>query len=140
MAAALLAVFPACTSDGPEGGVGTSVSAGDGAARITAGDQSTTGERLVVGEVRIGSPGGFVVAYADGGGAPGIPLGQSDLVDGSMADVSIALDEPLSEPGIVHFIVHNDTVADGEFDIESDLPAEVGGSVVVASVAIEIEE
>lgn len=139
VAALLLLTIGACSSD-DGAAFGAPVSAGDAGVGLQVRGQPASGGVLTIDEVRVSAPGGFAVVYADGEGAPGVPIGHSDLIAGSGRNVAVRLDEPVASLAKVHVIVHSDTVADGEFDIERDLPAEVGGSVVVASVEIGSEE
>jgi hypothetical protein len=78
--------------------------------------QESDGTTIVIASVSLPSP-GFIAIHGDADGAPGPVVGHSELLPaGESADVTVTLDEPLSESGTLWPMVHIDINENGEYE------------------------
>lgn len=83
---------------------------------LTADDQESDGTTIVIASVSLPAP-GFVAVHGDAEGSPGPVVGHSDLLPaGESTDVTVTLDEPLTESGTLWPMVHIDVNDNGEYE------------------------
>lgn len=99
----------------------------------------TDGNSLVIDRVVLPKA-GYVVAYADGAGAPGARLGQSALLQqGSHDAVPLPLDVAVKDGAVVHVMLHAEDNGNSSFEFpEHDAPLAVDGSVIEASITVRV--
>ncbi|HWL49436.1 MAG TPA: hypothetical protein VNT92_06125 [Acidimicrobiia bacterium] len=106
---------------------------------VTADAQESDGTTIVIASVTLPSA-GFIAIHGDAEGEPGPVVGHSDLLPaGDSTDVTVTLDEPLTESGTLHPMVHIDINENGEYeffppDETIDTPGmdDAGGVAVIA--------
>lgn len=124
--------------DDPTGEVPTAPSA------LTLSDQDGDGTTVTVDGVELPAD-GFIAVHGDGGGSPGPVVGVSELLPaGSLSDVVVSLDDPLTETGTVFPMVHIDTNGNGIYEFGAvegvDGPGvTAGGDVAVGPVLVTVE-
>ena len=112
-------------------------------ASLTLADQDGDGTSVLVGIVELPAA-GFIAVHGDGGGSPGPVIGVSDLLPaGTTSEVTVDLEEPLTETGVVFPMVHIDTDANGIYEFGTvegvDGPGTTAdGDVAVGPVTITI--
>jgi hypothetical protein len=83
---------------------------------LTADAQESDGTTIVIASVSLPAP-GFVGVHGDAEGSPGPVVGHSDLLPaGESTDVTVTLDEPLTESGTLWPMVHIDINDNGEYE------------------------
>jgi S-layer glycoprotein len=83
---------------------------------LAADPQDTDGTTIVIASVTLPSP-GFIAIHGDAEGEPGPVVGHSDLLPaGDSTDVTVTLDEPLTESGTLWPMVHIDINENGEYE------------------------
>jgi hypothetical protein len=83
---------------------------------LTAETQESDGTTIVVASVTLPAP-GFIAVHGDDAGSPGPVVGHSDLLPaGESTDVTVTLDEPLTESGTLWPMVHIDINDNGEYE------------------------
>ena len=83
---------------------------------LTADAQESDGTTIVIASVSLPAP-GFVAVHGDAEGSPGPVVGHSDLLPaGESTDVTVTLDEPLTESGTLWPMVHIDINDNGEYE------------------------
>lgn len=83
---------------------------------LTADPQESDGTTIVIASVSLPAP-GFVAVHGDAEGSPGPVVGHSDLLPaGESTDVTVTLDEPLTESGTLWPMVHIDINDNGEYE------------------------
>jgi hypothetical protein len=83
---------------------------------LTAEAQESDGTTIVVASVTLPAP-GFIAIHGDDAGSPGPVVGHSDLLPaGESTDVTVTLDEPLTESGTLWPMVHIDVNENGEYE------------------------
>lgn len=130
--ATLALVAAACATQGEDtttipgdgatapGGGETTTSMAEGPAMgpsaLTAEAQTSDGTSIVIASVTLPSP-GFLAIHGDAGGSPGAVLGSSELLPaGESTDVTVTLDQPLTESGTLYPMVHIDVNGNGEYE------------------------
>jgi plastocyanin len=102
---------------------------------LSVSDQETDGTTVTVPSAAIDGEGWLVVhPETDGGGPNGkVTLATKQLQPGSYSDVTLELDESLSESQTVYAMLHYDDPADGEFTFpgDGDPPVKTDGSPLV---------
>jgi hypothetical protein len=87
-----------------------------GPSSLTADAQESDGTTIVVASVTLPAP-GFIAVHGDAEGSPGPVVGHSDLLPaGESTDVTVTLDEPLTESGTLWPMVHIDLNDNGEYE------------------------
>ncbi|MGH8871217.1 MAG: DUF7282 domain-containing protein [Acidimicrobiia bacterium] len=87
-----------------------------GPSALTADAQESDGSTIVVASVTLPVP-GFIAVHGDAEGSPGPVVGHSDLLPaGESTDVTVTLDEPLTESGTLWPMVHIDFNDNGEYE------------------------
>jgi len=87
-----------------------------GPSSLTADDQESDGTTIVIASVSLPAP-GFVAVHGDAEGSPGPVVGHSELLPaGESTDVTVTLDEPLTESGTLWPMVHIDINDNGEYE------------------------
>lgn len=111
---------------------------------LTADAQESDGTTIVIASVTLPSP-GFIAIHGDQENAPGPVVGHSDLLPaGDSTEVTVTLDEPLTESGTLWPMVHIDINDNGEYeffppDETIDTPGTTeAGEVAVISVEITV--
>jgi hypothetical protein len=111
---------------------------------LTADAQESDGTTIVIASVTLPSD-GFIAIHGDDEGAPGPVVGHSDLLPaGESTDVTVTLDEPLTESGTLWPMVHIDINENGEYeffppDETIDTPGmDDAGEVAVISVEMTV--
>jgi hypothetical protein len=106
---------------------------------IVVSSQASSGKSLVITKSVLPSA-GYVVAYADGAGAPGARLGQTDLLDsGTHQNVTVSLDTPVKDGAVVHIMLHAEDNKNSSFDFpEHDAPMTVKGAVIEATITVRV--
>ena len=145
IAVLVLAAFaPACSGSKDASSATTTTLA------VVGGDQSyliraispqvSDGTSLLVDSVAFADSDGYAVAYADGGGAPGVQLGVSALLHHGMSHhVTVPLDPAVARPGTVYVILHLEDNGDQTFDYPAgDQPAQLGSGIVVTPVQLVV--
>ncbi|MDZ4826840.1 MAG: hypothetical protein SGJ13_10320 [Actinomycetota bacterium] len=144
LAVVLLAMVAACGGDDDDGRSGDpqEVESETVGVALVARDQEGDGTVIVVDDVTLPEAGGYVVAYADGGGAPGVQIGASELLPGGeSSDVEIALDPAVTETGDVFLIAHTEGNGNESFDGNADdPPAADEGNVLLVTVKLTVSE
>ncbi|MGH8915916.1 MAG: DUF7282 domain-containing protein [Acidimicrobiia bacterium] len=113
-----------------------------GPSALGADAQETDGTTIVIATVTLPSP-GFIAIHGDADGSPGPVVGHSDLLPaGDSTDVTVTLDEPLTESGTLWPMVHIDFNDNGEYeffppDETTDVPG-VTDSGDVAVIPVEM--
>lgn len=98
------------TTSAPAEGPPTSPSA------LSADAQDSDGTTIVVASVTLPAP-GFIAIHADADGSPGPVVGHSDLLPaGDSANVTVTLDEPLTESATLWPMVHIDINDNGVYE------------------------
>lgn len=119
---------------------GNPASAGaNGKGELVARSQSGDGSTIVVDLATLPKP-GYVVVYADGGGAPGQRLGASSLLsEGPHKDVAVALSSKVSDGATLHVMLHAEDNGDKTFDYPShDAPLEIDGAVIETTLTVKV--
>jgi hypothetical protein len=136
-------VVPACSSSGDHASSTTTtgpVQVGDDRSYLirAASPQPSDGSSVVLDAVAFADSDGYAVAYADGGGAPGVQLGVSALLHhGTTQDVTIPLSPPATVPASVYVILHVEDDGNETFDYPAaDQPAQLGSGVVVTQIQL----
>jgi hypothetical protein len=117
--AALVSLCAGCSSSATATSTApTTVQVGKAATSVGLSDVSLSNGKVVVDEAIIPLGGGFVVVYADAGGAPGKQVGVSrKLAAGPHRKFSIDVN---STESAFWAVVHRDVNADGSFDPSTD--------------------
>ncbi len=95
-----------------------------------------SGKMIMVDKAMI--PAGYVVVHAEKDGKPGPVIGRSELIQGSVENLSVDLDSAVEAGDTVFVMLHVDD-GDGEYEFPGDdTPArDANGDVVVKKVMIE---
>ncbi len=138
----VIGVLLACSGeDKSDTRTGSTVAVSSDDASIVARNQGSDGSGLLVDSLDLPAPGGFVVMYADGGGAPGQQLAVSALVDaGEHIDLKVVFAEGSVEAGSVWVMVYADSDLDGAFDPEADEPVSGADGVLVVPIDVEVAQ
>lgn len=124
------------TDDGATDDTGGSEVTGD----ITVSDQSGDGTSVAVDSVTIEGATGFVVVHADGDGAPGAVIGHVAIPEGTSTDVSVPLDEELTDDATVWPMLHVDAGELGTYEFPGpDGPVSNEDGVVVKPLAYTVD-
>ena len=101
-------------------------------------NQETDGASLLLDSFAAPGEGAFVVAYRDGGGAPGERVAVSEHLEGTVDgdDLELAFGDDELPEGSLWLIVHADTDVDGEFDADADAPLTNDGGVIAAQIEV----
>ena len=104
---------------------------------LTADAQESDGTTIVVATVTLPSA-GFIAIHGDADGAPGPVVGHSELLPaGDSADVTVTLDEPLTESGTLHPMVHIDINDNGVYEFfPPDETIDAPGTTDAGDVAV----
>jgi len=87
-----------------------------GPSALSADPQDSDGSTIVVASVTLPAP-GFIAIHGDSDGSPGPVVGHSDLLPaGDSTEVTVTLDEPLTESGTLWPMVHIDFNDNGEYE------------------------
>jgi hypothetical protein len=115
-----------------------------GPSSVTFQDQDSDGTSVVVASVTL-SADGFIAVHADNNGSPGAVIGHSDLLPaGDSTDVTVTLDEAITESATLWPMAHIDMDRDGEYtfvppDNAIDVPGQTAdGMVAVIPVVINV--
>ena len=115
-----------------------------GPSSVTFEDQDSDGTSVVVASVTLPAD-GFVAVHADDNGSPGAVIGHSDLLPaGESTDVTVTLDEAITESTTLWPMAHIDTDRDGVYtfmppDNAIDVPGTTAdGSVAVVGAAVNM--
>lgn len=144
----LVALASACSDDDGDDAAssdvertGEPVERGDStSALVSASPQQSDGTSVTVDRVVLASGPGYVVIYADGGGAPGRRLGVSDLLDtGESDDLMVRLDQALDEGATVHAMVHAEDNGNESFDFPAaDQPVTLEDGIVEVAFRVDV--
>lgn len=111
---------------------------------LEADEQASDGATIVIKTVNLPTD-GFIAVHADAEGSPGAVIGHSDLLSaGENTDVTVTLDEALTESSVVWPMIHIDMDGDGEYtfappDNAVDVPGITDeGDVAVIPVQINL--
>lgn len=118
IAAAALVVITGC-STGSEDATTTTLEPGEPPttpAEVVFEAQTSDGATIVVASVTLPAA-GFIAVHGNADGSPGPVVGHSDLLpEGTSADVSITLDEPLTQTDLLFPMAHIDIDRDGVYE------------------------
>ena len=100
-------------------------------------DQDSDGTSVAIASVTLPAD-GFVAVHADNNGSPGAVIGHSDLLPaGESTDVTVTLDEPITESTTLWPMAHIDIDRDGEYTfMPPDNAIDVPGTTAEGSVAV----
>ena len=108
-----------------------------GPSSVTFEDQDSDGTSIVVAAVTLPAD-GFIAVHADNNGSPGAVIGHSDLLSaGDSTDVTVTLDEPITESTTLWPMAHIDIDRDGQYTFEPpDNAIDVPGTTADGSIAV----
>jgi hypothetical protein len=89
-----------------------------GPSSVTFEDQDSDGASVVIASVTLPAD-GFIAVHADNNGSPGAVIGHSDLLSaGDSTDVTVTLDEAITESTTLWPMAHIDIDRDGQYTFE----------------------
>ena len=110
-------------------------------ADVTVADQSGGGSTVTIPAVTISGSNGWVAIHLDDGGQPLVPQteGVAYIEEGTTEDVTVTLDNPISESQTLYAMVHTDNPNDLNYrfpqtamqEMPEDPPVMEGGQIVV---------
>ncbi len=107
-------------------------------AAITASDQMSTGDSVIIESVDLPAP-GFVAVHGDNNGAPGGIIGVSDLLPaGSSSNVTVVFDAMIDGTTTVYPMVHIDGDESGAYTSDDGPGFDSSGDVAVTAVVLDI--